>query len=138
MATQQMRRLQYRNVAFISDCKKLIDELHQCLAGKTITKARHTEWINPNQTITPSSSPFGESTQHFPAISPSSAVTLSISSPLAATLSIASSSAFVLCITVDSELCMLRFDWSMGCDCSRLRAVPLAEKRDQIELLLLL
>lgn len=43
MATQQMRRLQYRNVAFISDCKKLIDELHQCLAGKTITKARHTE-----------------------------------------------------------------------------------------------
>ncbi|RID72507.1 hypothetical protein BRARA_C04396 [Brassica rapa] len=43
MAAQQLWRLRYEHVAFISDCKQLVDELNQCLAEETIKTARTTE-----------------------------------------------------------------------------------------------
>ena len=38
MAVQQMKNLRYNQVTFISDCKRLIDGLHQFYTEETITK----------------------------------------------------------------------------------------------------
>lgn len=43
MAVQQIKSLRYENVAFISDCKQLIDELNQFYAEETIISKRVTE-----------------------------------------------------------------------------------------------
>lgn len=43
MAVQQIKNLGYENVAFISDCKQLIDELNQFYTEKNITSMRVTE-----------------------------------------------------------------------------------------------
>lgn len=42
-SVKQLKALQYHNVAFITDCKKLTDELYQLSTEKTITSACHTE-----------------------------------------------------------------------------------------------
>ena len=46
MAVQQIKSLRYENVAFISDCKQLIDELNQFYAEETIISKRVTEAVS--------------------------------------------------------------------------------------------
>ncbi|KAG2260421.1 hypothetical protein Bca52824_079715 [Brassica carinata] len=43
MTVQQIKSLRYENVAFISDCNQLIDELNQFYAEETIISKRVTE-----------------------------------------------------------------------------------------------
>ncbi|KAG2293266.1 hypothetical protein Bca52824_039935 [Brassica carinata] len=46
MAVQQIKSLRYENVAFISDCKQLIDELNQFYAEETIISKRVMEAVS--------------------------------------------------------------------------------------------
>lgn len=59
MAVQQMRRLGYEHVTFMSDCKNLIDELYEHQAEQTISRKCITEAILIIQDIVEISKPMG-------------------------------------------------------------------------------
>lgn len=43
MTVQEVWKVRYKHVAFMTDCKQLRDELHQQMAEQTIFKVRNTE-----------------------------------------------------------------------------------------------